>query len=137
VVRGVDQRRTVGGRDRVLDLEVAGREQPGRCTGARNSDMFAAGGNYAGVIAWWGLLGLEKTNAPDLAQARKVAAAASPLASIAGWRSPVLVIHGDDDLNVDVSQSITLVRALERRGVRVEQMLLPDQSSRPGGRPTS
>ncbi len=95
---------------------------------ARDPDMFVAGVNYAGVTDWWERSQLEGTTAPDYAEARKVAAASSPMASIAKWRAPVLVIHGDDDLNVDLSHSITLVRALQRRGVRVEQLVLPDQT---------
>ncbi|MEO7735569.1 MAG: prolyl oligopeptidase family serine peptidase [Kofleriaceae bacterium] len=95
---------------------------------ARDPDLFATGVNYAGVTDWWVRRGPEDASAPDLAEARKLAAAASPFASIARWRAPVLVVHGDDDLNVDVSQSINLVRALQRRGIRVEQMVLPDQT---------
>jgi len=96
---------------------------------ARDPELFVAGVNYAGVTDWWARKGAEDTTAPDLAEARKVAAATSPLASIARWRAPVLVIHGDDDINVEISQSINLVRALQRRGVRVEQMVLPDQTT--------
>jgi dipeptidyl aminopeptidase/acylaminoacyl peptidase len=95
---------------------------------ARDSDLFAAGVNYAGVTDWWARRGPEDTTAPDLAEARKVAAATSPFASLTKWRSPVLVIHGDDDINVEIIQSISLVRALQRRGVRVEQIALPDQT---------
>lgn len=96
---------------------------------ARDSELFAAGVDYAGVTDWWTLQGGGDRNAPDFAEARKVAAGTSPLAALAKWRSPVLVIHGDDDLNVALSQSIALVRALERRGgVHVEQLVLPDQT---------
>ena len=95
---------------------------------ARDPDLFAAGVDYAGVTDWWAQYRMGDSAAPDAAEARKVAAAASPLAAIAKWRAPVLVIHGDDDINVDLSQSITLVHALQARGVRVEQMVLPDQT---------
>jgi dipeptidyl aminopeptidase/acylaminoacyl peptidase len=95
---------------------------------ARDSDLFAAGVNYAGVTDWWARRGPEDTTAPDLAEARKVAAATAPFASIARWRSPALFIHGDDDINVEIVQSINLVRALQRRGVRIEQLVLPDQT---------
>jgi dipeptidyl aminopeptidase/acylaminoacyl peptidase len=95
---------------------------------ARDPELFAAGVNYAGVTDWWSRNISDKSTAPDLAEARKVAAGTSPMASIASWRAPVLVIHGDDDINVELSQSITLVRALQRRGVHVEQMVLPDQT---------
>jgi dipeptidyl aminopeptidase/acylaminoacyl peptidase len=95
---------------------------------ARDPDLFVAGVNYAGVVDWWERRNTDVSAAPDFAEARKVAAATSPMASIARWRAPVLVIHGDEDVNVKLSQSITLVRELQRRGVRVEQMVLPDQT---------
>ena len=96
---------------------------------ARDPDLFVTGVDYAGVTDWWSDSGSEaKSTAPDFIEARKVAAATSPLASIAAWRAPILVIHGDDDANVDFSQSIMLVRALQRRGAHVEQLVLPDQA---------
>jgi len=95
---------------------------------ARDPEMFVAGVNYAGLIDWWVREHPQGSAAPDAAAARKVADATSPMAAIAKWRAPVLVIHGDDDVNVDISQSVTLVRALQRRGVRVEQLALPDQT---------
>ena len=95
---------------------------------AHDSAMFAAGVDYAGVHDWWQWIDGGNSGATDLEEARKVALAASPMSALAGWHSPVLVIQGDDDLNVDVSQSIKLVRTLQRQGVHVEQMLIPDQT---------
>jgi len=43
------------------------------------------------------------------------------------WRSPVLLIHGDDDRNVNFSQTVELVAALRRQGVYFEQLILPDE----------
>ena len=39
----------------------------------------------------------------------------SPMASVKTWRSPVLLIHGDDDRNVNFSETVTLVAALRQR----------------------
>jgi dipeptidyl aminopeptidase/acylaminoacyl peptidase len=39
----------------------------------------------------------------------------------------VLLIHGDDDRNVDFSQTVDLVAALRRQGVYFEQLILPDE----------
>jgi dipeptidyl aminopeptidase/acylaminoacyl peptidase len=39
------------------------------------------------------------------------------VSSVATWRSPVLVIHGDDDRNVRFAQSSDLVRRLDRLSV--------------------
>jgi dipeptidyl aminopeptidase/acylaminoacyl peptidase len=49
------------------------------------------------------------------------------MASVSGWKSPVLLIHGDDDRNVNFSETVTLVTALRRQGVYFEQMILPDE----------
>ena len=57
----------------------------------------------------------------------KLAYDSSPLASVDGWRSPVLMIHGDDDRNVNFNETVTLVRALRERRVEVEQLVFPDE----------
>jgi len=43
------------------------------------------------------------------------------------WRSPVLLIHGDDDRNVSFVESINLLIELRKRGVEVEQLVFPDE----------
>jgi dipeptidyl aminopeptidase/acylaminoacyl peptidase len=43
------------------------------------------------------------------------------------WRSPVLLIHGDDDRNVSFIESINLLVELRKRGVEVEQLVFPDE----------
>ena len=50
----------------------------------------------------------------------------SPMASVKSWRSPVLLIHGDDDRNVPFSESVTLAEALRKQGVSFEQLVFPD-----------
>lgn len=47
--------------------------------------------------------------------------------AIAGWRSPVLLIHGDDDRNVHFEQSALLARALRARGVPHEELVFPNE----------
>jgi dipeptidyl aminopeptidase/acylaminoacyl peptidase len=49
------------------------------------------------------------------------------MADVKTWRSPVLLIHGDDDRNVPFRQSVDLVEALRARGVTVEQLVFPDE----------
>jgi dipeptidyl aminopeptidase/acylaminoacyl peptidase len=66
--------------------------------------------------------------APDLARALEIAFQSSPVASMATWRSPVLVIHADDDRNVRFSQSSDLVRRLVARNVPFETMVVPDDT---------
>ncbi|MDH5197248.1 MAG: prolyl oligopeptidase family serine peptidase, partial [Gemmatimonadota bacterium] len=97
----------------------------------RNSDLFAAGVDIHGVHDWTGerargMLTRERyEEAPDLARALEVAYESSPVSSMATWRSPVLVIHGDDDRNVRFSQSMDLVRRLMDGGVPHEILLIP------------
>ena len=89
---------------------------------ARASDRFAAGVDCAGIADW-------RPAFPG--SSRKVlraAGASSPLASVDRWTSPVLFIHADDDREVPFSQTIEIVRHLERRSdVDVECIVLPDE----------
>jgi dipeptidyl aminopeptidase/acylaminoacyl peptidase len=50
----------------------------------------------------------------------------SPISAVSTWKSPVLLIHGDDDRIVEFRQSIDLRRRLEEKGVEVEELVLPD-----------
>ena len=50
------------------------------------------------------------------------------MSSVGGWRSPVLLIHGDDDRNVRVSQTVDLVQRLRAQGVTYEELLIPDDT---------
>ena len=43
------------------------------------------------------------------------------------WRSPVLLIHGDDDRNVNFDQTVDLVPRLRKQGVDFEQIIFPDE----------
>lgn len=65
---------------------------------------------------------------PDTQRALDVAWQSSPISSIAKWKSPVLVIHGDDDRNVRFSQTTDLVRRLEKASVRFEEIVIPDDT---------
>ncbi len=51
----------------------------------------------------------------------------SPLAFIDDWRSPVLLVHGDDDRNVSFAETVTLAEHLRKRNVTFEQLVLPDE----------
>jgi dipeptidyl aminopeptidase/acylaminoacyl peptidase len=96
---------------------------------ARASDLYAAGVDIHGVHDW--NVGIA-TFRPDYnpledPERTRVAFEASPMAAIDGWRSPVLVIHGDDDRNVRFVETVTLVEALRERNVHVEQLVFPDE----------
>jgi dipeptidyl aminopeptidase/acylaminoacyl peptidase len=49
------------------------------------------------------------------------------MASLDTWRSPVLLIQGDDDRNVLFAQTVRLANALRARGVPVEEHVFPDE----------
>jgi dipeptidyl aminopeptidase/acylaminoacyl peptidase len=88
---------------------------------ARASDLFAAGVDMHGVHDWTEELGIGKDDASG-----RLAFNSSPMADVKDWRSPVLLIHGDDDRNVNFRQTVELVEALRGR-VHVEQLIFPDE----------
>jgi dipeptidyl aminopeptidase/acylaminoacyl peptidase len=99
---------------------------------ARNSDIFKAGVDLHGVHDWSRLLFEEDAPAKrfetgDWDALIKTAYSSSPVADVASWRSPVLLIHGDDDRNVKFNQTIDLVRRLDAQGVRYEELVLPNE----------
>jgi dipeptidyl aminopeptidase/acylaminoacyl peptidase len=63
----------------------------------------------------------------DMEQALKVAFQSSPVADVARWKSPVLLIQGDDDRNVQFQQTIDLAARLKARHVPYEELVLPNE----------
>ena len=63
----------------------------------------------------------------QLEDAARVAWQSSPIAYVKTWKSPVLLIHGDDDRNVKVDQTVDLVQRLRAQGVSFEEIILPDE----------
>jgi dipeptidyl aminopeptidase/acylaminoacyl peptidase len=97
---------------------------------ARNSDLFAAGVDFHGVHDWSALmpdLGARVTDAPDYEAAKKLALESSPNSSVQLWKSPVLLIQGDDDRNVPASQTVDLAQRLRENRVPVEILFIPDE----------
>jgi dipeptidyl aminopeptidase/acylaminoacyl peptidase len=99
----------------------------------RSSDVFKAGIDLHGVHDWhhW-TLATERDNLPlypldATPSVLATALAASPIRSVAGWRSPVLIIQGDDDHNVAFSESVRLAEALREHGVEHQELVLPDE----------
>ncbi|MFN2445421.1 MAG: prolyl oligopeptidase family serine peptidase [Vicinamibacterales bacterium] len=96
---------------------------------SRAPELFAAGVDIHGVHDWTVVIGnFQPTFNPQAQQdvARR-AFLSSPMASINGWRAPVLVVHGDDDRNVPFSETVDLVEQLRKRSVVVEQVIFPDE----------
>ncbi len=82
---------------------------------ARNSDVFVAGADLAGVHLWGSSL---DTGA--------VSYRSSTISAIDGWKSPVFLLQGDDDRNVDFAQMVGLVQLLRARNVHFELTVIPD-----------
>ena len=82
---------------------------------ARNSDIFKAGVDLAGVHLWGSSLDPASTSFQS-----------SVIGAIDGWKSPVLLIHGDDDRNVAFQQTTGLVQLLRARNVEYELIVFPD-----------
>ena len=96
---------------------------------AQASNLFACGVDIHGVHNW-------NTEIPTFAPwydyakypaIAKMAFESSPEYFVKGWKSPVLMIHGDDDRNVPFSESVNMAELLQRQGVHVEQLVLPDE----------
>ncbi len=104
---------------------------------ARDSNIFAAGVDLHGVHDWTASRAFASSlitsprdsyeTPADLQLAIDTAWRSSPIASMATWRSPVLLIHGDDDRNVRFEHTVDLVQRLEKAGVPYEELVLPDE----------
>ncbi len=95
----------------------------------RNPELFKAGVDIHGVHDW--NVGMQ-TFVPDIdfyadPAATRTAYLASPMAQVANWRAPVLLVHGDDDRNVRFVETQTLIKALRQQNVPVEQLVFPDE----------
>jgi dipeptidyl-peptidase 4 len=82
---------------------------------ARNSDIFKVGIDIAGVHLWGSSLDPES-----------VSFQSSAIGAISTWKSPVLLISGDDDRNVAFSQTTGLVQLLRAHDVYHEMITFPD-----------
>ncbi|MFI5311722.1 MAG: S9 family peptidase [Gemmatimonadales bacterium] len=82
---------------------------------ARNSDMFVAGADLAGVHLYGNVIS-------DTSLAYR----SSAISAIDTWKSPVFLVHGDDDRNVDFAQTVGLVQLLRARNIYHELIVIPD-----------
>ncbi len=96
---------------------------------SRAPDLFAAGVDIHGVHDWNIVIRnfVPTYDAEKHAAFARLAFESSPMASIDGWRAPVLLIHGDDDRNVPFSESVDLAEALAKRNVDYEELVFPDE----------
>ena len=102
----------------------------------RNSDIFSAGVDIHGVHNWdrqrrgspnlSAALAGDGITIDDLRRAARVVYESSPISSVKTWKSPVLLIHADDDRNVDFHQTVDLEAAAARAGRRGRRLVIPD-----------
>ena len=96
---------------------------------SRSSEIFAAGVDLHGVHDWsarGGSVANPNLDPETQRELTRTAFESSPMASVNTWKSPVLLIHGDDDRNVAFSQDVKLVEALRAQGVDFEELIFPD-----------
>ena len=102
----------------------------------RDSDLFAAGVDVHGVhdftvdggSRFGGTTWQFERSAAEMERLARIAWESSPVSAVGTWRSPVLLIHGDDDRNVRVSQTVDLAQRLRKQGVEFEEILIPDDT---------
>ena len=100
---------------------------------SENSDIFKAGYDRHGVHDWtmfseWFGSQPKRYEQPDMKRFMRVAWESSPDAHIATWRSPVMLIQGDDDRNVHFHQMVDLVERLKHTKVHFEQIVIPNET---------
>lgn len=98
---------------------------------AKNSDIFKAGVDFHGVHDWSMYPDLFSSHPKryqhyDLKRALRTAWYSSPDAYVSTWRSPVLLIQGDDDRNVPFHQMVDLVVRLNVAGVPYQEIVIPN-----------
>ncbi len=99
----------------------------------RDSDLFAAGVDIHGVHRFKSAdskQGFAESDDEESGKPAKagVAFKSSPIASVETWKSPVLLIHADDDRNVSFSHTVDLARRLAAGGVPFEEIVIPDDT---------
>ncbi len=99
---------------------------------AKNSNIFKAGVDWHGVHdwtmfpEWFGGPTQQRYQQIDRRKFLKTAWLSSPDAYISTWKSPVLLIQGDDDRNVRFHQMVDLVARLRLAHVPYEEYVIPN-----------
>ena len=105
---------------------------------ARNSDLFKAGVDIEGCHHFprefrqkhWGSENFSCLAGEDIVEVQercRIALESSAWYYLDSWKSPVLLIHPDDDRTVQFEEAQRLYYELKKRGVEVEGMAIPDE----------
>ena len=98
---------------------------------ARNSNRFCTGVDWHGVHDWSTSEDFpeppSRYEENDVRKERRLAWLSSPDAYVSKWRSPVLLVQGDDDHNVRFHQTVDLARRLSKQHVDYSELVLPNE----------
>ncbi len=99
---------------------------------AKNSDIFKVGVDTHGVhdlSTWYSDFVSEEKRyeQPNKAAFMRAAWLSSPDAYVSTWKSPVLLIQGDDDRNVQFHQMVDLVARLRKAHVPYQEIVIPNE----------
>lgn len=94
---------------------------------AKASNLYAAGVDMHGVHDWTNVLKTREPSYDPNSELGRLAWRSSPMAYVDTWKSPVLLIQGDDDRNVPFTETIHMAEELRNHGVEVEQLVFPDE----------
>ncbi|MGB4399594.1 MAG: prolyl oligopeptidase family serine peptidase [Daejeonella sp.] len=95
----------------------------------RDSKLFAAGVDIHGVNNRFSNYNqTSREEAPDAELYKATVEKSSPVSYIDTWTSPTLIIHADDDRNVNFSQSVDLARRFEDKKFEFEYLAIPDDT---------
>lgn len=91
----------------------------------KDSQLFAAGVDLHGVHDRSGSPSGRPDSPVDEARVLEMSWQASPIAWVSQWRSPVLLIHGDEDKSVAFGETVDLLQRLTQASVPVEELVFP------------
>ncbi|MDQ2681503.1 MAG: prolyl oligopeptidase family serine peptidase, partial [Candidatus Eremiobacteraeota bacterium] len=100
---------------------------------AKNSNIFKVGVDTHGVhdMSTWagGFInaGEKRYQQPNIKAFMREAWLSSPDAYVSTWKSPVLLLQGDDDRNVPFHQMVDLVQRLRLAHVPYEETVIPNE----------
>ncbi len=95
----------------------------------KDSQLFAAGVDIHGVNNRFASYNqTPRGPAPDQELYEKAVVSSSPVTYLDTWTSPTLIIHADDDRNVNFSQSVDLARRFEDKKFDFEYLAIPDDT---------
>lgn len=99
---------------------------------ARHSELYAAGVSYAGVGDWRVEMEMDSGDVMPFRISRRMALEdlayeSSGVAHLETWKSPILLIHGDNDLQAAMWPTIETTMFLRRKGVPAETLIFPGE----------